>query len=73
MRFWADGEVMYWQCERCGEGGRKSYASAADAQRYARALDREDSEDIGKRAPLIGMLPLRLARRAFRRGRPERN
>ncbi len=54
---------MRWRCERgCGAGGEKTYASAADAARYARAFDREDSDDIGRRAPLFGMFPLRLAR-----------
>ena len=55
---------MRWSCERCGEdGGSKTYATAADAERYARALDRRDAEDIGKR-PLLSLLPLWLARKA---------
>jgi hypothetical protein len=63
-RFSADGETMRWSCERCGEeGGSKTYASAADAERYARALDRRDAEDVGKR-PLLSLLPLWLARKA---------
>jgi hypothetical protein len=66
-RFRAEGDVMHWACERCGEGGQKRYASAEQAQRYARALDREDSEDLGKRAPLVGLFPLRLARSAMKR------
>lgn len=62
--FWADGRTMRWECERgCGEGdGAKTYATPADAQKYARALDRRGNEDIGKRAPLIGLLPLRIWR-----------
>jgi hypothetical protein len=61
-RFWAEGEVMRWECERCGLAGAKRYASAADAARYARALDREDREALGHRTPL-SLLPLRLGRR----------
>ena len=54
---------MRWQCARgCGAGGDKTYASAADAQRYAAGLDREDREDLGRRAPLFAGLPLRLLR-----------
>jgi len=47
---------------RCGAGGSKTYESAGDAARFARAFDREDREDLGRRAPLIGLLPLRLWR-----------
>lgn len=54
---------MTWQCERhCGARGSKDYATAAAASRYAAAFDREDSEALGRRAPLIGLLPLRIAR-----------
>lgn len=72
-RFDADGAVMRWHCERgCGAGGDKRYPTAEQAQRYARAFDREDRSDIGRRAPLIGLLPLRVGRaladRARRRG-----
>jgi hypothetical protein len=70
LRFRADGATMRWHCERgCGEEGAKVYPSAADASRYARAFDREDRENLGRRAPLIGLLPLRLWRAARRRGR----
>ncbi len=66
-RFWNDGATMRWACRRCGQaGGAKTYASAREAARYAQALDREDREDRGRRAPLIGLLPLRIAR-ALRR------
>jgi hypothetical protein len=62
-RFGAAGETMTWRCERCGAiGGSKTYASAAEAERYARAFDREDRSDLGRRAPLVGLLPLRLWR-----------
>jgi hypothetical protein len=63
-RFTADGETMRWECERgCGDGGSKRYASAAEAQRYARAFDRRDADQTGKR-PLLSLLPLWLARKA---------
>ncbi len=62
---------MRWDCQRgCGEHGSKTYATAADAARYAHALNREDRNDLGRRAPLVGLLPLRLIR-AIRRRRPE--
>jgi hypothetical protein len=55
--------VLRWACERdCGTTGHKTYPSAADATRYATAFNRRDSDAIGKRAPLIGVLPLRLWR-----------
>jgi hypothetical protein len=61
---------MTWSCQRgCGAGGSKRYPTAADARRYATAFDREDREDLGRRAPLFGLLPLRLWR-ALRRPRP---
>ena len=54
---------MRWSCERCGgAGGAKEYASPEDAARFAAAFDREDRSDLGRRAPLIGLLPLRLWR-----------
>ena len=62
-RFWVEGETMRWRCERdCGFEGEKRYPSAADAGRYARAFDREDHDDLGRRSPL-SLLPLRFARR----------
>ena len=58
---------MRWECERgCGEGGSKLYATPADAERYARAFDRRDASDVGKR-PLLSLLPLWLARRRRKR------
>jgi hypothetical protein len=64
LQFWAEDETMRWECEReCGFGGDKRYPSAADAQRYARAFNRRDSADIGRR-PTLSLLPLWLARRA---------
>ena len=54
---------MTWRCERCATaGGSKAYASAAEAERFARAFDREDRAELGRRAPLVGLVPLRLWR-----------
>jgi hypothetical protein len=62
-RFRSEGATMTWECERgCGAGGSKEYGSAEDASRYARAFDREDRHDVGRRAPLFGMFPLRIYR-----------
>ncbi len=61
FRFRAEGTTMRWECERgCGAGGLKEYATADEASRYAAAFDREDSAELGRRAPLLGMFPLRL-------------
>ncbi|RBP67210.1 hypothetical protein DFO66_102263 [Brevibacterium sanguinis] len=55
---------MVWECERgCGTSGSKTYPSPEHATRYSAALDRDDSESLGRRAPLIGLLPLRLWRK----------
>jgi hypothetical protein len=63
VRFWNEGETMRWECERgCGFEGSKVYATSAEARRYATAFDREDADDLGRRAPL-SLLPLRLVRR----------
>ena len=67
FRFTADGATMRWRCERCAAGDERRYATASDATRYARAFDREDRDDLGRRAPLIGLLPLRIARFLRRR------
>jgi hypothetical protein len=42
--------------------GAKQYPSAEDAQRYVHAFDREDRDDLGRRAPLVGLFPLRVLR-----------
>ncbi|WP_406730324.1 hypothetical protein [Streptomyces sp. NBC_01794] len=64
---------MRWQCARgCGAGGSKRYPTAEEAKRYARALDREDREDLGRQAPLVGLFPLRLMR-ALRIRREEKS
>jgi hypothetical protein len=68
FRFSTDGGTMTWRCARgCGAGGAKRYASAEEAEGYARSFDREDREDLGRRAPLLGLLPLRLMRALRRR------
>ncbi|MGH9293813.1 MAG: hypothetical protein ACRD0B_00640 [Acidimicrobiales bacterium] len=67
-RFSADGAVMRWSCQRgCGSGGTKRYGDPAEAQQYASALDREDRSELGRRAPLFGLLPLRILYWAKRR------
>ena len=39
--FAAEGRFVAWACARCGaEGGRKAYASDAEARRFAAAFDR---------------------------------
>jgi hypothetical protein len=66
--FSADGATLRWACDRCGmDAGAKTYASAEDARRYASAFNRRDTDAMGKRAPLIGLLPLRLWRRFGKR------
>lgn len=65
-RFSAEGTTMRWACARCGAGGSKEYASSDDAARYARGLDREDRDAVGRRTPL-GLMPLALVRRLRRR------
>jgi hypothetical protein len=70
LRFRADGPTMSWACERCGEGGgSKAYATPEEAARYARAFDREDREDLGRRAPLVAGFPLRIVRALRKRRR----
>jgi hypothetical protein len=63
FRFSTDGATMVWLCDRgCGAGGSKTYPDPATAARCAAAFDREDRSDIGRRAPLVGLLPLRIWR-----------
>jgi hypothetical protein len=72
-RFATDGTTLEWRCARgCGAHGRRRYPSVREAARYARAFDREDREDLGRR-PLLSLLPLKLARHsAGARGERER-
>ena len=68
FRFTSDGDTVRRRCGRgCDVGGEKRYATAADAARYASAFDREDRDDLGRRAPLVALFPLRLMRAARRR------
>jgi hypothetical protein len=61
FRFTSEGATLRWVCARgCGTGGYKGYPTAADAARYAREFDREDRQELGRRAPLVGLFPLRL-------------
>jgi len=67
-RFSADGSTLRYACERgCGAGGSKAYATPADAARYAAAFDREDRDDLRRRAPFFGLIPLRVFHRLRRR------
>jgi hypothetical protein len=69
FRFTSNGSEMRWACQRnCGAGGAKRYPTPADAQRYAAAFDREDRADLGRRAPLVALLPLRIVRLIRKRG-----
>jgi len=62
-RFGNEGATMRWACERgCGTGGEKEYPTAAEARRFARAFDYDERGSTGKRAPLFGLLPLRIWR-----------
>ncbi|MGN6379094.1 MAG: hypothetical protein ACTHNU_09105 [Gaiellales bacterium] len=71
-RFTSDDTEMRWSCDRCGaDGGTKTYATAEQAARYARAFDRQDQAQLGRRAPLVGLLPLRIARAFRTRGTKE--
>jgi hypothetical protein len=61
FRFSSDGDTLLWQCRRgCGASGTKRYATPADASLFARAFDREDRQDFGRRAPFFALFPLRL-------------
>lgn len=73
-RFVAVGPELRWSCQRgCADaGGVKRYGSAADAARYAAAFDRDGREAMGRRAPLVGLFPLRLWS-AWRRRRARRD
>ena len=67
VSFAAHGRAMVWECRRgCGLGGSKQYETSSEAARFAAAFDRRDSADLGRRAPLIGLFPLRLWHRFTR-------
>jgi hypothetical protein len=64
LRYRSEGATLRWTCARgCGADGEKHYPTAEQAGRYARAFDREDRDDFGRR-PLLSLLPLWLLRRA---------
>lgn len=68
-RFTSVGPVMRWRCQRgCGAEGAKRYSTADAARHYAAVFDHEDRDDLGRRAPLIAGLPLRLVHAWRRRG-----
>lgn len=71
-RFTADGPVLTWRCERdgCGAAESKRYDSPAAAAKFAAAFDREDRDELGRRAPLLGLLPLRIWHRLKNRRPP---
>ena len=57
FRFGAEGRVLEWWCERgCPSGGRKEYATEADAARMAAVLDREPRSPVNLLAVLGGTL-----------------
>jgi hypothetical protein len=61
---------MRWRCQRgCEAGGAKRYPTAAEAELYARAFDRQDTRDLGRNAPLFGLFPLRLVHAVRQRRR----
>jgi hypothetical protein len=63
VRFVTDGPTMRWSCERgCGEGGEKTYATAAEAERYAAAFNVRDS-DKAHNHPTLSTLPLWVVRK----------
>ncbi len=61
FRFTSAGATMHWSCARgCGAEGAKTYATSEAAHRYATVFDREDRADLGRRAPLVAGIPLRV-------------
>ncbi len=66
-RFAADGPTMRWACEWCGGAtGAKTYGTTEEAESYASVFNKRDADSLGTRAPLIGLLPLRIWRRVRR-------
>jgi hypothetical protein len=45
------------------------YSSPAEARHYAAAFDREDLDELGRRAPILGMFPLRVWHKLHQRSR----
>ncbi|WP_007025868.1 hypothetical protein [Saccharomonospora iraqiensis] len=62
FRFTSAGATMRWACARgCGAEGAKTYPTPEAAHHYATVFDREDRADLGRRAPLVAGIPLRVA------------
>ena len=62
-RFRSEGAATTWACERgCGPAAPRSTPRPAPAAHYAAAFDRPASGDLGRKAPLLGMFPLRVWR-----------
>jgi hypothetical protein len=72
-RFTTTDTVMRWSCARdgCTATGSKRYPTAEAAARFAAAFDREDRDELGRRAPLFGTLPLRIWYRIKRRSQKD--
>jgi hypothetical protein len=61
---------MVWKCQRgCGPARSKLYSSPEKASHFAVVLDHEDQVDLGRRAPLFGLFPLRVWHALRRRSR----
>ncbi len=72
MTFQAEDRSMRWSCTRgCEAGGAKEYPTSEEAAHFAAAFDKRENRDLGKRAPLIGLLPLRLWHRLHNNQRAE--
>jgi hypothetical protein len=63
IHFSADGATLRWRCDRdCGEGGEKTYASAAEAQGFARAFNKRDSDKVADH-PTLSTIPVWIVRK----------
>ncbi len=60
--FRAAAEQMVWSCTRCAAGSSRRYSTPAEAARFSEALNVRATTDLGKRAPIVGLLPLRVWR-----------
>lgn len=62
--FTARETTLEWECTReCGAGGSRSCATTSRAEHCATAFNRRDVDSLGRRAPLVGLFPLRMWRR----------
>ncbi len=64
--FRAEADLMVWECSRCGAWSSKRYPTSDEAARFAKVLNVRATDELGKRAPLVGLLPLRVWRRLRR-------